>query len=234
MGQTLGLVQAGIQLGIEAILVKPKRGLGPFSAFVTLEEQHEDELMLTEQPVEIGARITDHSYKMPPKVTIKCGWSNSPASSNIVGSLLGAVTGTIAGVGNILSALPERIQPNMSTFGGNSKNQVKDIYSKLLVLQESRVPFDVFTGKRSYTNMLLKSLRVDTDRESENTLMVTATLQQVLLVRVTSIVNAKSTSAPASAMTVPQSTQPTKDSGVKALKDAPSANIKAIDPVLNP
>jgi hypothetical protein len=35
-------------------------------------------------------------------------------------------------------------------------------------LQNSRVPFDVVTGKRIYTNMLIRALEVTTDRTSEN------------------------------------------------------------------
>lgn len=206
MGQTLGLVTAGLQLGLEAILVKPKRKIGPFTAYVTFEEQHEDELMITEQPVEIGAKIVDHAYKLPPRVTIKCGWSNSPTSTNIIGSLLGAVTGTIGGISAIL--------------GGNSKSQVKDIYSKMLALQETREPFDVLTGKRAYTNMLIKSIRTDTDKETENSLVLTVVLQQIILVSVKSVKDA----APASSQNTPQQTMRATDKGTKSLEPAPNYN----------
>lgn len=214
MGQALGLVTAGLQLGLEAILVKPKRSIGPFSAYVTFEETHEDELMMTEHPVETGAKITDHSYKLPPKVTIKCGWSNSPTSTNVLGSLLGAITGTIGGISAIL--------------GGNSKSQVKDTYLKLVALQESRVPFDVLTGKRAYTNMLIRSLRVDTDKNSENALIVTATLQQIILVTVKTIKGAQSVPAPAPALKFPQICLPTTDLGIKSLLPSPNFSLKSI------
>jgi hypothetical protein len=36
--------------------------------------------------------------------------------------------------------------------------------SELLDLQNSRVPFDVVTGKRLYTNMLIRALEVTTER----------------------------------------------------------------------
>jgi hypothetical protein len=44
----------------------------------------------------------------------------------------------------------------------------KETYQELLDLQNSRVPFDVVTGKRIYTNMLIRALEVTTDRTSEN------------------------------------------------------------------
>lgn len=206
MGQTLGLATAALQLGLEAILVKPKRSIGAFSAYVTFEEQHEDDLMITEQPVEVGAKITDHSYKLPPRVTIKCGWSNSPTSTNILGSLANSVTGTVSGVSAIL--------------GGNSKSQVKDIYNKLLLLQESRVPFDVLTGKRAYRNMLVKSLSTETNKETENALVITAVLQQVILVSVKSVKDA----APPASQNTPQQTMRATDKGTKNLDPAPSYN----------
>jgi hypothetical protein len=43
----------------------------------------------------------------------------------------------------------------------------KETYQELLDLQNSRVPFDVVTGKRIY-NMLIRALEVTTDRTSEN------------------------------------------------------------------
>jgi hypothetical protein len=40
-------------------------------ADVTIEEQHSDELNITEHPVETGSPISDHAYMTPPEVTIK-------------------------------------------------------------------------------------------------------------------------------------------------------------------
>jgi hypothetical protein len=44
---------------------------------VVVEEEHLDELEITENPVEQNAAVTDHSYKRPVEVTIKAGFSNS-------------------------------------------------------------------------------------------------------------------------------------------------------------
>lgn len=53
------------------------RRFGSFIADVTVEENHTDELAITEHPVERGAAISDHSYKRPTSVVIRAGWSNS-------------------------------------------------------------------------------------------------------------------------------------------------------------
>lgn len=46
-------------------------------AEVTVSEDHDDELLITEHPVEIGAIMSDHAYKRPPECRLRVGWSNS-------------------------------------------------------------------------------------------------------------------------------------------------------------
>lgn len=53
------------------------RNIGGFVANVTIEEDHTDEIRITDHPVERGASITDHAIKEPESVVITAGWSNS-------------------------------------------------------------------------------------------------------------------------------------------------------------
>lgn len=71
---------------------------------------------------------------------------------------------------------------NSSSFATFFTGSVRDIYQQLLDLQARREPFDVVTGKRAYSNMLLRALLVTTDKDSENTLMVEASFQEVIVV----------------------------------------------------
>jgi hypothetical protein len=202
----IGYATAAIQLGVDAILVKPRRAIGPFTAHVTIKEVHSDDLEITEQPVDQGAAVTDHAYKRPAEVVIEAMWSNSPPSNNVVGGLMNAVTGTIEGVQSIIT--------------GNSVDQIRDIYQKLLQLQESRIPFDVYTGKRHYANMLVRSLIETTDKESENALRITASLRQVLIAQV----SVRTIAAPKENQLDPESTMPSVDKGVKQLGSAGNFN----------
>ena len=43
-----GFVNAALQYGINAILVRPKRSVGPFEMQVVMEEQHTDDLEITD------------------------------------------------------------------------------------------------------------------------------------------------------------------------------------------
>lgn len=209
MGQAVGIATAVVQLGLESLLVKPRRGIGPFVAQVTIEEIHTDELEITDQPVEMGARISDHAFKRPAEVVIRCGWSDSPSNSGVFDGLIGAVTGTIAGVG--------------AFFGGQDVTQSRAMYEKLLALQATREPFEVYTGKRVYKNMLIKSLRVTTDKSSESSLMVTAVLRQIIIVTTRTLI----VGAPPEDQASPAETAAPEDAGEQQLEEAETVNESA-------
>lgn len=57
------------------VVIRPVRGMSGFVADAVIEEHHEDELVLTDHPVEKGSTITDHAYKMPAKLGLVYVWS---------------------------------------------------------------------------------------------------------------------------------------------------------------
>ena len=68
---------------LELAIFSPQRIIGSIVAQVTIEEEHHDKLIITNHPVEQGAMISDHAYKMPAMLTIRAGWSNSGLQSAI-------------------------------------------------------------------------------------------------------------------------------------------------------
>lgn len=65
------------------------------------------------------------------------------------------------------------------------KDDINITYQKLLDLQNKAQLIDVITGKRSYKNMILKSLAVTTNKDTNSILSVTAELTEVIIVSVT-------------------------------------------------
>jgi hypothetical protein len=69
-------------------------------------------------------------------------------------------------------------------FWGDSAAQAEGfsqvVYQELLALKASHTVFNVSTGKRQYTNMLMRTLLVKTDPETEFTLAVTAICQNLI------------------------------------------------------
>ena len=66
---------------------------------------------------------------------------------------------------------------------GDGDKPSQEFYEKLLELQAKREPFDIVTGKRMHKNMLLESLTVVTDPDTENCLMFTAQCREVIIVK---------------------------------------------------
>ncbi|ENW20974.1 phage baseplate protein [Acinetobacter haemolyticus] len=152
----LGAVTSNQNSEILGSLLLSGRGrtiMGLF-ADVTVEEKHKDELKVTEHPTEVGAAISDHAFKEPPEVTMKVGWSES------AGTLNGFLGDTV--------------------LGGNTSLTI--VYQTLLQLQEQALPLIISTGKRLYTNMLIKSLACTTDLQTENVLMIDITFKKVIIV----------------------------------------------------
>lgn len=87
---------------------------------------------------------------------------------------------------------------------------VEDVYDMLLKLQESRQPFDVITGKRNYSNMLIRSIDLVTDKTTEKSIIVDMLLQQVIIVETQT-----TTLQSVANMSMPDKTAPITNAGVK-------------------
>ncbi|BBT72368.1 phage baseplate protein [Klebsiella sp. WP8-S18-ESBL-06] len=170
------------------------RKIGLIIPDVVVSEKHSDTLEITEHPVEIGAAVADHAYKRPSEVVMEVGFAGG-------GSLLDFV--------------------DTSSIGLSLGLSPQETYQELLDLQIRRIPFDVVTGKRLYSNMLIRALEVTTDKTTENVLSAVLTLREVLITQTQQITVANksdmkdgaSTSAVANAGT--KTTKPPNDSLLK-------------------
>jgi len=186
---------------LDIITLVPKT-IGPVKIGCTFEEAHQDELQITEHPVEKGAQINDHAFKLQPEVTIQCGWSNADLAA-LIGTLESIFTG---------GGLP-------------SADYISTVYSQLLALQETRQPFDVVTSMRMYRDMLFKSLRVVKDQKTGEALSVTATLKQIR------IVQTQATRLPSKEdQADPKGTAETQNTGTKAATPATPAPGGSVPP----
>lgn len=171
---------------LDFLQITPAGKIGEIEIMATLEEIHTDTTQISENPIEVGAPITDHAFNRPSELLLRCGWSDSSFT---------ALAGTVSA---------------LFTGGEVGDKYTDGIYSQLLALKEAREPFDVITSARQYTNMLISSLRLDRDKETSNALLITATLQQVLIVY-----TAATTLPPRSDQADPASTGEIEESGVR-------------------
>lgn len=181
---------------LSTLFSQQSRKIGVVVPSVVISEKHSDVLEITEHPVENKAPISDHAFKRPSELVMEVGFAGG-------GSLLDFASGITA------TGLPG-LSP-------------RETYEELLNLQASREPFDVVTGKRLYSNMLIRVLDVTTDRTSENVLMATLTLREVLI---TSTQNVQV--ADKADMTQGVSTSATQNSGTKSVKPANESLLSKI------
>lgn len=178
----LSILEAVAQDLIGPIIIR-QRNIGGFIADVTIREDHEDELVITENPVEQGADVTDHSFKAPARLTVEVGYSNSSPNS------------------------------------GGDPNYVQSVYGQFLAVQANRQPFDVITGKRMYTNMLMSLLHTVTDEATENALFLTVRMREIILVDTQSV-----SVPPSQNMANPQDTGATQNTGTQQTQYAGGAS----------
>ena len=62
---------------VGGIFLSQNNTIGGIQVDTTFDEVYEDELEITEHPVEAGAQISDHAYKRNMLYQLRCGWSDS-------------------------------------------------------------------------------------------------------------------------------------------------------------
>lgn len=223
-------VNAAAQLGIQSVAIAtlPRRiydivhfdgsGQNDIIAQAVIEEQHQDEMEVTQHPVETGAPITDHAYVRPAHLKLVLMWSNSPpVNAQLTNTLVGAATANSSAANAVVGAVlqAQAALSYTSTQQGAAVDSVNDAYGKLLKLMQTRSLFSVITAKRLYRNMICKSLRAGTTWKTANVLHIEMDCQQVFLV------NTSVTALPADLQAKPQDTATYQSNGSKGLVPAP-------------
>ena len=158
---------------------------GVIFADAVLEERHDDDSIITENPVEIGSVTNDHAYDLPQELELT--YVFSPASH----------------------------------YAQDDPSFLNNVYDTFLTLKQAKVMLNIVTGKRSYENMLVKSLSVTTDKDTENVLMLRAALRQLLLTYTQTVTIG---ATPATQQTLPEKTMPIINEGAVNLQSAQNFN----------
>jgi hypothetical protein len=115
------------------------------------------------------------------------------------------------------------IRAGWSVAGSYDLSAETGVYGLLLSWQAALLPFDVVTGKRKYTNMLMERLVVTTDEKSEYALMADITCRQVIIVG-TQTTKVETSSESPSNHNEPEKTAPPKDNGPQTSRNVGSGN----------
>ncbi|HFR3118986.1 TPA: phage baseplate protein [Enterobacter roggenkampii] len=174
---------------LSTLFQQQSRKIGIMVPSVVVSEKHSDTLEITEHPVEkptsSGAGfVADHAYRRPSEVVMEVGF---------------------AGGGSLLDLL------DTSNIGISLGMSPKEVYASFLEMQRNRELLDVITGKRQYSNMLLRTIEVTTDKTTENVLSAVLTLRELILTSTTTVQVADKTD-----MSQGVSTSATQNAGVKS------------------
>lgn len=174
---------------LSTLFQQQSRKIGIMVPSVVVSEKHSDTLEITEHPVEkptsSGAGfVADHAYRRPSEVVMEVGFS---------------------GGGSLLDLL------DTSNIGISLGMSPKEVYASFLEMQRNRELLDVITGKRQYSNMLLRTIEVTTDKTTENVLSAVLTLRELILTSTTTVQVADKTD-----MSQGVSTSATQNAGVKS------------------
>jgi hypothetical protein len=178
--------------------------------YVALEESHRDEMIMTDHPVEQGAVITDHAYRMPAELRLRLGWSAAMSGAGEI-SVFGVTLPTLAGL--------------WGAGGFEGSQFLQSLYAELLGVMVSRELLTVYTGKRPYSNMLIRSITERTTEETENTLVLDIEMREIIFVTTTTVNVPPGMSQNQSSLANPQAASPTLNRGNQSL--APGNDFNA-------
>lgn len=111
---------------------------------------------------------------------------------------------------------------NSSIQAFGNPNYITEIYDRLLALQESRVLFEIITGKRFYDDMLMRRIFQTTDEKTENSLAVVMEFEQVIVVSTQTVAV-----PPAANMKMPQANAATERRGTISIAPGGTFNSTA-------
>lgn len=151
-------------MSIANLFVKKKNNIGGISFDGWIEEQHINEVVVTKNPVEFGADITDHAIIQPVKLTVRVIVTDTPLG------LEEFVTGLVDNVSGIFGSSTEE--------GGTRSAQA---YNNLVFIQNERFELSVQTGLKEYDNMIITSITAPVVKKQS--VEMTIKLEQVLIVK---------------------------------------------------
>ena len=187
-GGLLGQLQQGLNQTIG--------GVAGIVIDATVSEQHTTSCDLTENPVEEGAKITDHVQLKPAELSIEGVITDTPLGYAVIGNI-------------------QNLIRSVSTiFGGSSRSL--DAYNELIKLQQSRKPFTVLTGLKRYKNMIITELSVPRTAQTGKSLQFKATMKEIRIVK------SQTTTAPATS--TPALAGATRNAGQQASSPVPSTS----------
>ncbi len=145
--------------------------IGTVTVDAAVSEKHSFASTPTRNPVEEGAKVTDHVELEPVRLSIQGMISDSPLDFQILNNI---AKGDFKAIG-------KSFKDGLNNSLGKTSRSIEQ-FEALLQLQKSRQPFEVITGLKIYKDMILTSLDIDRTATTGKALHFTAEMEQIRIV----------------------------------------------------
>lgn len=149
-------------MSIANLFISSNNAVGGLRFDGWLTEKHSNEVVVTTNPVELGADIADHAIIQPVKLDIEVMVTDSPLG-------LQAINAAVGQVAQLFGA---------STAEGGTRSA--QAYIELLKIMHNRQPIDVQTNLKLYSNMVITSVSPPVDKYKA--LVIPIQLVEVIIV----------------------------------------------------
>lgn len=150
-------------MAFENLFIRTKKSIGGVQLDAVLSETHNNSVRTTDNPVELGADITDHSITEPIQLKIVAEVSDTPLGGAAFSQIVDLVTGL---------------------FGSSTSSNVtrsNAAYNALIQIQNAREPIDVQTRLKLYKNMLITNINVIQDKDTSRIVRMNIELKEVII-----------------------------------------------------
>lgn len=181
---------------LSSILKVPiKAQIGFLKLDASISENHNRSAQVTDNEIEDGSEVSDHVKLDPESLTMEGMVSDAPVSvlglGVSEGDILGAAKDFINGDKSAFSNLADSFTSQFKSKSSASTEDLvkranrtpKEAWKYLNELWKNRQPFSIVTSLDRYENMIITNLSAPRTAKNGNSLMFTATLRKISIVK---------------------------------------------------
>jgi hypothetical protein len=194
-------------MAFENLFIRTEKSIGDIQLDAVISESHVNEVSLTNNPVELGADITDHAVVQPKKLNIVAQVSDTPMGLAAFGQIVDSVTGL---------------------FGTSTTENItrsKAAYKAIVQLQKDREPVEIQTKLEFHDDMIITNVSVQQDKDTSRIVRMSIDLQQVIITE-SEVVQLTEEQLQAGSAT--EQASPPEKSGRKEAVEPPASTKKSV------
>ena len=151
-------------MAFENLFIRSQKTIGGIQLDAVLSESHNNSVSISNNPVELGANITDNAIIDPKRITMVVEVSDTPLSGAAFGAIVDLITGL---------------------FGSSTTDNLtrsNTAYNAMVQLMEAREPIEVQTKLVNYTDMLITNINATQDKDTSRIARMVIALEEIIIV----------------------------------------------------